>query len=78
MDYKRKPWNNHQKLQNFLFKDDGLLEKILLNKKFLELIKEYTVIFLEFLEDFFNFSKSPNLKNVKTSQKILKKLQRIP
>jgi len=78
MDYTRKPWDNRQKFQNFLFKDDGLLEKILLNKKFLELIKEYAVIFSEFLEDFFNFLKSPNLKNVKTSQKILKKLQRNP
>jgi len=49
----------------------------LLNKKFLELIKEYAVIFSEFLEDFLNFSKSPSLKYVKTFQKILKKLQRI-
>jgi len=63
--------------RNFLFENDELLKKFLLNKKFLKLIKEYAVIFLEFLEDFFNFSKSPNLRNVKTSQKILKKLQRI-
>jgi len=62
MDYKKKPRKNRQKLRNFLFGDDGLLEKISLNKKFLELIKKYAVIFFKFLENFFNFSKSPNPK----------------
>jgi len=45
MNYKRKPRNSRQKLQEFFFGDDGFLKNILLNKKFLELIKEYTVIF---------------------------------
>jgi len=31
--------------RNFLFANDELLKKILLNKKFLKLIKEYAVIF---------------------------------
>jgi len=49
--------------RNFLFENDKLLEKILLNKKFLKLIKEYAVIFSEFFETFLHFSNLAILKN---------------
>jgi len=42
--------------RNFLFENDELLKKILLNKKFLKLIKEHAVIFSEFFETFLHFS----------------------
>jgi len=45
-----------QNFRNFLFENDELLKKILLNKKFLKLIREYAVIFLEFFETFLQFS----------------------
>jgi len=41
--------------RNFLFENDKLLKKILLNKKFLKLIEEYAIIFSEFFEIFFTF-----------------------
>jgi len=41
--------------RNFLFENDELLKKILLSKKFLKLIKEYAVIFSEFLGRFYIF-----------------------
>jgi len=41
--------------RNFLFENDELLKKILLNKRFLKLIKEYAIIFSEFFETFFKF-----------------------
>jgi len=42
------------------------LKKILLNKKFLKLIKEYVVIFSEFFGTFLHFSNLAILKNKKS------------
>jgi len=41
--------------RNFVFENDELLKKILLNKKFLKLIKEYAVIFSKIFETFLHF-----------------------
>jgi len=49
--------------RNFLFKNNKLLKKILLNKKFLKLIKKYAVIFSEFFETFLHFSNLTILQN---------------
>jgi len=49
---------NRQNFRNFLFENDELLKKILLSKKFINLIKEYAVIFSEFFEKLKKSSKN--------------------
>jgi len=48
MDYKKKPRNNRRKLQEFFIWRRWTFGKKFCWTKFLELIKEYAVIFLEF------------------------------